>query len=270
MMLPVLHAIILGLIQACTEFLPISSSAHLLVVPWLLGWRHQGLFFDVALHYGTTLAVLFYFRREWKAMVVPLFKSVERRTEDDAGSLYRLATLAVATLPAVTVGLSLRNQIESNLRRPSIAAACLVVFGLLLVVADRWGRREKQLKHFRIVDGLWVGLAQSLALVPGVSRSGITITAGRILGFDRDDAARFSFLLSTPLILGATLLETYRYFISPIGSRPDWLVVGVGAVVSAMGGIVCIHLFLRYLRRGGFMPFAVYRILLAILIVSQL
>lgn len=268
---PVFHAVILGAVQALTEFLPVSSSAHLLVFPWLFGWQHLGLFFDVALHYGTALAVLVYFRKGWVGIGLSVLSPTVRKTEQGMRNSRLLRILVIATLPAAIVGLLARETIEKSMRQPWIAALCLVVFGLVLVAADRYGRRGRRLEDARPADGLCVGLAQVLALVPGVSRSGITIIAGRMRGFDSPDAARFSFLLSMPTIMGAAVLESREYFHMRVEEQPDLLVVGVGTLVSAIAGFLCIHFFLRYLlRSGSFVPFAAYRILLAVLIWSLL
>jgi undecaprenyl-diphosphatase len=263
---PLLQAAILGAIQALTEFLPISSSAHLLVLPLLFGWPPLGLFFDVALHYGTALSVLVYFRETWLGILKTILQPGTWSSESGLWNLRLMWILVIGTIPAVVAGLLGKHLIETLLRQPYVAAFCLAFFGIVLVLADRYCRRDRHIKQSRIADGLWVGLAQVLALVPGVSRSGITITAARLRGLDTSDAARLSFLLSTPAIIGAAVFESYEYLKAAPAERPDVVVVAVGTMVSALAGLVCIHYFLRYLRRGNFVPFAVYRIALALLI----
>jgi len=262
-----LQAAILGAIQALTEFLPISSSAHLLVMPRFFGWIHLGLFFDVALHYGTAMAVLVYFRAEWLELIQCIFQPASWSSQSGRWNLRLLWILVIGTIPAVIAGVLGKRLLEGTLRQPHLAAFSLAIFGILLVAADRYFRKDRCLSQARIADGLWVGLAQALALIPGVSRSGITITAARMRGINTPDAARLSFLLSTPAIAGAAFLETYEYLKVAPAERPDLLAVVVGVAVSTILGMACIHYFLRYLRRGSFIPFAVYRLGLALLIV---
>ncbi len=262
-----LHAAILGLIQALTEFLPVSSSAHLLVIPWLFQWQPPGLFFDVALHWGTALAVILFFRKEcWEMFIAPWQSLRGRSSWKSSRPLQLLLILAVGTLPAVLFGFSAKKLIEQQLRQPWIAAFCLAFFGAVLVAADRLSPKKRKWAEINYSDGVWLGLAQALALIPGVSRSGITLSVGRIRSLERADAARFSFLLSLPAILGAALLESWEYWKAPADSS---LLMGptlLGTAVAALAGIGCLHGFLRFLRWSGLEAFAVYRLALAAVI----
>jgi undecaprenyl-diphosphatase len=265
-------AALLGIVQGLTEFLPISSSAHLILMPWILGWRPGGLIFDVSLHAGTALAILAYFWRDWLSLARETMEGII------AGSPFgtqqrRLAWfLVVGTIPAVLAGLLGEDYVEYTLRSPLVAVLMLAAFGALLYVADQRGERNRNLKDFTWGDSLWIGLSQALALVPGVSRSGITISVAMLRNVDRTSAARFSFLLSTPVVVGAAVLEGWRFYHSALpGSSPvapagiSWIVLGMGAGCSAATGFFCIRYFLRYLETRTFTPFVIYRIALAVI-----
>jgi undecaprenyl-diphosphatase len=273
-----LKATVLGIVQGLTEFLPISSSAHLILVPWLFGWKTGGLTFDVALHLGTSAAILAYFWRDWVELGLELIRGIrERRLFGN--SQRRLAWfLIIGTLPAVVAGLLLEDYIETTLRSPLIPVVTLVAFGILLYYADRWGRQTRSLDQFNWGDCLWIGFSQALALVPGVSRSGITISAAMVRDASRSAAARFSFLLSTPVIVGAGALQAWELVASThqpgaAGVGPDlgtvaikWDVMIVGITVAAITGFFCIRYFLRYLQTNNLVPFVIYRIALAALV----
>ncbi len=253
-----LHAIYLALLQGLTEFLPISSSAHLILLPRLLGWTDQGLAFDVAVHVGTLLAVLVYFREDVSRLLTAWLRSLGSRQADaDA----RLAWFVIlGTIPAAVLGLLLHDVIETWLRSPLVIAAATIGFGVLLGVADWRGRQQRDEHALRIGDVVIIGLSQALALVPGTSRSGITMTAGLALGMTRSAAARFSFLLSIPLIMMAGGYETLM--LVQQAAPVDWLAILTGAGVSAVSAWLCIHFFLKLIERIGMMPFVVYRLLL--------
>jgi undecaprenyl-diphosphatase len=259
-MIDPIQALFLALLQGLTEFLPISSSAHLVIPSLVFGWPDQGLAFDVAVHVGTLLAVLWYYRRDLldmlRACVLP------GGGPDAAGERRLVLLLAVATLPAVVAGFAGDEFIESHLRTLPVIATTTLVFGLLLAVAER--RAPGNLGALTWPVALGVGLAQAVALVPGVSRSGVTITAGVLLGLSRQDAARFSFLLSIPVIAGAGLLKTLDLLESaePI----NWLLLGAATLVAAVTAYACIRVFLALLDRIGLMPFVYYRIALALLL----
>ena len=256
----VFRAVVLALVQGLTEFLPISSSAHLILVPRILGWPDQGLAFDVAVHLGTLIAVLGYFRDEVRAIIVAWIRSVARRDHETADAKLGWSII-IASLPVVVAGLLLENVVESQLRSPLVIASTTAVFGILLWLADL--RQKKISDEFGIsfLFALLIGLAQVLALVPGTSRSGITITAGLVLGLSRQAASRFSFLIAMPAIAGAAVLEFYALVRSP--EPVPWTALTVGLIVAAVSAYLCIRLFLRAIDRIGMLPFMIYRLLLA-------
>ncbi|HEX5678800.1 MAG TPA: undecaprenyl-diphosphate phosphatase [Alcanivorax sp.] len=253
-----IQALILALIQGFTEFLPISSSAHLILPSQMFGWPDQGLAFDVAVHLGTLLAVVAYYRRDLWAMTRGAGDGiVQRRMNPDL----RLGLLVVlATVPAVAAGFLAKDLIENELRSAAVIAVTTVVFGVLLWLADVYGARKRAVAELGVGSALLIGVAQAVALIPGTSRSGITITAALALGFRRKDAARFSFLLSIPVILGAGLLKTKDLLESTV--PVDWGHMGLGVAVSAVTAYLTIMLFLRLLDRVGMLPFMLYRLLL--------
>jgi len=257
----IFQIVILALVQGLTEFLPISSSAHLILVPVLTDWPDQGLAFDVAVHAGTLIAVVLYFRRELARMLVEWIASFKGTLTADA----RLAwAVLIGTIPVGLAGLVFKDQVETQLRSPMVIAAATIFFGLLLWYADRTGRRSKNEYGLLLCDVLVIGLAQALALIPGTSRSGITITAGLMLGLKRQAAARFSFLLSIPVIFLAGSLETIEYLgEASIGDAQPLL---VGAQISAVSAYACIHYFLKILERVGMMPFVAYRLVLGVIL----
>jgi undecaprenyl-diphosphatase len=255
-----LQAVVLALVQGLTEFLPISSSAHLILVPRFLGWPDQGLAFDVAVHIGTLLAVLWYFRLEVHDILLAWSGSVLRRDHDTANA--RLGWgLLLGTLPLLIGGFLLEDVVKTMLRTPMIIAAATAFFGILLWVADRRPDRVGTETAVTIPMALLVGLSQLLALIPGTSRSGVTMTTGLALGLDRETAARFSFLLSIPAIAGAGALETARLLAThePV----PWMLLATGIVVSAASAWLCIRLFLAAIQRIGMLPFVFYRLALA-------
>ena len=248
--------IALGLLQGLTEFLPVSSSAHLILLPLLLGWEDQGLAFDVAVHVGTLLAVVTYFRHDLSRLIVDWLASLLRRqhTQDS-----RLAWLIIiGTIPVGLVGLLLGDWIELYLRSPLVIALATIIFGLLLWWADAKGVRLRGQQQLTAKDALIIGLYQVLALVPGTSRSGITMTGALLLGLTRDAAARFSFLLSVPLIFLAGSLKTLE--LVNMGQAVDWTAIVAGVVISALSAFACISLFLKLLERVGMFPFVIYRL----------
>lgn len=257
-----LHAVWLALLQGLTEFLPISSSAHLILVPKLLGWTDQGLAFDVSVHVGTLLAVVIYFRADVMRLLHAWWRSVMRRehTVDARLAWY----LLLGTVPVAVAGLLLHDIVETQLRSPYVIALATIGFGILLWIADLRGRQTRTEQEMSLVDVLWIGFAQALALVPGTSRSGITITAGLALGLTRTAAARFSFLLSIPVILMAGDYEALK-LAHQAGSVP-WGAILLGTVVAAISAWLSIMLFLRLIERIGMLPFVIYRLLLGCLL----
>jgi undecaprenyl-diphosphatase len=254
-----LQVVVLAIVQGISEFLPISSSGHLVLVPVFLGWDDQGLAFDVAVHFGSLIAVCAFF---WSDILGLLRGGLRLAVlkKDTPESNMALA-IALGTLPAAVAGLTLAGWIEDNLRSPSVIVFTLAGYAIVMVLADRLGRRERTIGHVTIKDAVLIGCAQALALIPGTSRSGVTITAGRILGFDRLDAARFSFLLSVPVILLATVYELLSLL---LGDAPvPWLQLLVAAIVASIVAYISIEFFMRVVARIGLLPFAIYRILLA-------
>ena len=259
-----LQIIVLALIQGLTEFLPISSSAHLILPSQILGWVDQGLAFDVAVHMGTLLAVLVYFRRDVLSIAQGWLTTGFSRHPDEQGRLGWYVILA--TIPAGLVGLLADDFIETHLRSTLVIACTTIGFGVLLGVADRYRDESRGLAELTLKAALVIGIAQMFALIPGTSRSGITITAALLLAFNRESAARFSFLLSIPLILAAGGMKTLELVSS--GLATDWFAIGLGVAVSAVSAWLCIYFFLAFINRIGMMPFVIYRLVLgAVLLV---
>ena len=258
----VLGALILGIVQGLTEFAPVSSTAHLALVPWIFGWQSpllNSLAFDIALHMGTLLATLTYFRSEWLRLIRAGLASIRDRSL--AGDPWRrLAWLLVlATIPGATAGFLLQSKIESEFRAPWVIGIAMIVMGIVLLAAEKLGDKRLGLFDIRIGTALAIGLGQAAALIPGVSRSGGTMTAALFAGVDRESAARFSFLLATPIIAGAGLKEVRE--ILHVGTAGDsGLAILVGFVTSAIVGYLCIKYLIRYLQTGTLYVFVWYRI----------
>lgn len=248
------HAVILGIVQGLGEFLPISSSAHLILVPWVFGWPESGLAFDVALHMGTLLAVTIYF---WRDLITLAREGLTRGTRTPMG---RVAWgIVLGTLPGAAAGFVLEDRM-ADVRHPALIAALLALMGVVLYVADRRGRKERELAGVRVVDVVWMGVGQAAALIPGVSRAGATITAGLLRGLDRETSARISFLLGWPIILGAGILALRH--LDRASLTPAFF---AGVAASAVTGYAVIAFLLDYLRRGTFLVFAGYRVAIAAL-----
>jgi undecaprenyl-diphosphatase len=257
----VFQAMVLGLIQGLSELLPISSSAHLALTPWLLDWPDPGLAFDVALHVGTLAAVIWYFRHEWPPLIRSGFAILRHRritTEHDV----RVVAIVLGTIPAAVAGLFLKDRAETLFRDPALIATTLIVMGALLWVVDRYMRADRDLTQMRWREAIFIGVAQMFALVPGVSRSGATITGARLLRFDRRTAAVFSFLLSMPITAAAAVVKV-----------PDAIAEGglsaallVGIVSAALSSWLAITVLLRFVSRHSYGVFAIYRIVLGALV----
>lgn len=254
-----LQILILASVQGFTEFLPISSSAHLILVPVLTHWQDQGLAFDVAVHVGTLSAVIFYFRHDIIAMVRDWGLSIAQRQRVGQSTL--AWGVIWGSIPVGLAGLLFHDYVDTVFRSPLVIAWATIGFGLLLYYADRIGLRQRQLDSLGWYDVLAIGLAQAVALIPGTSRSGITITAGLFLGLTRDAAARFSFLLSIPAILMAGGYKSLKLFTLPY---VDWTSILLGVAISAVTAFICIHYFLKFLDRMGMLPFVIYRLLLGV------
>jgi undecaprenyl-diphosphatase len=251
--------ITLASVQGLTEFLPISSSAHLILAPKVLGFSDQGLAFDVAVHLGSLLAVVTYFRHEVAAMTRDFVGSFGTNGVQTHNSLMAWKIL-LATLPIVVFGKLAYAMVQSDLRSTVIIAATTVIFGLLLWWADSKGRRSRDEDSITWRDALFIGMFQVLALIPGTSRSGITITAGMVLGLTREAASRFSFLLSIPTILMSGSLVTMELILNPV--PVEWSAMVSGAIFSFIAAYLCIHFFLRLIEKLSMLPFVVYRLLL--------
>lgn len=252
------QAIFLGLLQGFSELLPISSSAHLALAPYFFNFRDPGLAFDVALHLGTLIALFWYFRREWIDMTVSAIQIAKTRRISTVHEK-RVVYLAVATIPGGIGGLLLNDLAETTFRSPVLIAITLAVMGVLLWAVDKYSVRTRDIESVTMKDAILVGLAQVLALIPGVSRSGSTITAGRALKLDRPSAARFSFLMSMPITLAAVILKL------PDAIRAEGLSVPLvaGVVTAAFSSWLAISVLLRYVSRHSFGVFAAYRLLLS-------
>jgi undecaprenyl-diphosphatase len=280
-----LQVILLAVVQGLTEFLPISSTAHLILVPWLAGWEDQGLTFDVALHAGTLVAVLAYFAREWWTMFRDLVRRVTgarfpAADPDPANNMAHplpstpearlalLGILVVATIPGALAGYFLEDYAETVFRSPTLVAGQMLLITVVMWLADRRQTLARRMESVELRDGLWIGLAQAVAVVPGTSRSGITISTGLFRNLTREAAARFSFLLSTPIIGGAALLKGIEIWTEgwPAGASAGDFIVGF--VVSAVVGYAAIAFLLRYLQMRTLKIFVAYRLVLSVIILA--
>ncbi len=259
-----IQATVLALVQGITEFLPISSAAHLILVPVLTPWPDQGLAFDVALHLGSLAAVVWYFRSELRAMAIEWLASLRsRRLTPEA----RLAwAVGLGTIPVGLAGLMFRSEVTALLRDPVVLASALIGFGLLLGWADWKWRGEKNEYQIGWREITVIAFAQALALIPGTSRSGITMTAALFMGMSREGASRFSFLLSIPVIFLAGALEVGE--LARAAPDVDWATMIVATIVSGISAYLCIHYFLAFIRRIGMQPFVVYRVVLGAILLS--
>ena len=253
----ILQAIILGLVQGLGEFLPISSSAHLVLVPWFFGWTDPGLTFDIALHLGTLFAVVLYFWKDWWQLITKGLTEVR----SVQGRLFWY--LAAASIPGGIAGFLLEKEAETIFRAPMLIAGMLIVMGGFLYWADRKSSKTTGINQISFGTSILIGVSQALAIIPGVSRSGITMTAGLLLGLTREGAARFSFLLSAPIIFGAALVKLPRVMADPSMMSADFL---TGVLISCITGIASIGFLLRYVQTKNFLPFVWYRFILGALV----
>ncbi len=252
----IVQAVILGLLQGATEFIPVSSSGHLVLVPWLLGWDEPGLVFDTVVHWGTLVAVVAYFRHDWPTLIGAWLRGSVRREWDDPDARL-MWLLIVGSLPAAIIGFLLEDFFESLFGRPLWVSVFLLVTAALLALSERLGHRTRAMEDLNRTDAVIIGLGQAAAIAPGISRSGSTLAAGLLRGLERAAAARFSFLLSTPIILGAGLFKMLDLLDTPdpLAQAPMLL---AGFLAAAVGGYLCIRFLLRYLQRGRLYPFALY------------
>jgi undecaprenyl-diphosphatase len=257
--LDLLQSIVLGIVQGITEFLPISSTAHLALVPWFFEWKDPGLAFNVALHIGTLGAVIYYFWHDWVVIIRDFFRGLLSRGFEKNQNGRLGIYIIIATIPGALSGFIFEEQASTILRHPIAIAVSVLLFGVILYLFDKFSRKEKEIADLNLVDCLVVGIAQAFAIIPGVSRSGVTITGGLIRNLKRSEAARFSFLLSTPLILGALVLESRHLDYATVASPPFM----AGVLASAVFGFLSIKYLLRYLQAKTYTVFVVYRIALA-------
>jgi undecaprenyl-diphosphatase len=262
----IIQSIILGIVQGATEFVPVSSSGHLVLIPWALGWPSPGLFFDTMLHWGTLAAVITYFWREWLAVIRAFFRSLIARGPWSAAPGGRLVDpdsrlawgIILGTIPAVVLGFLLKDFFESLFGTPLAVGVFLIITAIILTVSEKIGRRVHSLAQLNMPDAVLIGLAQAAAIAPGISRSGATIAMGLTRGYRREDAARFSFMLAAPVILGAGVLQLFDVLrgAEAVTSSPAALIAGT--VAAGVTGYLVIRFLLSYLRRGSLYVFAVY------------
>jgi undecaprenyl-diphosphatase len=261
-----MQLIVLAVVQGLTEFLPVSSSGHLILVPSIFGWTDQGLSFDVAVHFGSLIAVCVFFRYDIAALFRGAGDVLSGNVRSERARM--VWNLGFGTIPAALAGLLFAGWIAANLRDPMVVVATLSGYGILMALADRLAPAERNITDIRLRDAIIIGFAQALALIPGTSRSGVTITAGRLLGVARQDAARFSFLLSAPVILLATLYEGVILVTGDVAVAWDNLALAV--LISAVVAYISIEFFMRVVNAIGLLPFTIYRLLLASVIVYVL
>ena len=259
-----LQALILGIIQGLTELLPISSSGHLEIIPWLLNWTNDPGFveafegFDVALHFGIFLAIALFFFKDWIKLIVGGFNQVVKKKKTTEGRMFWY--LVIATIPGGIIGLLLDTFAGDILKKPVIIAIALIVMGIILYIVDKKAKSTTDYEHMSFKQTFLIGLSQCLAFIPGVSRSGITMTAGRALGVDRESVARYSFMLSAPIVFAATIFKIKDF----VFSVPFF----VGVIASFLVGIIVIKWLLNYLKKGSFKIFAIYRVVFGIIILG--
>jgi undecaprenyl-diphosphatase len=256
MLFQAIQAFVLGAVQGLTEFLPVSSSAHLILVPWLLKWEDPGLAFDVALHLGTLVALLIYYWREWVAMAASIVNGNRDKRR-------LLMLLIVGSIPGAIIGLEFEKQAETVFRSPLLIAIAMAILGLALWFSDHVSPQQRTINEIGFGDALLIGLSQAFAIVPGVSRSGSTITMARIVRLKREDAAHFSFLMATPIIAGAGLIEGRHLFHTGMTSG-----VLIGFITAAIFGLIAIAGLIRFVRTRSYEPFAWYRLALAAFVIA--
>lgn len=264
-----IQALIMGLVQGLTEFIPVSSSGHLVLVPWLFGWKDpfiDSVAFTVVLHMGTLLALLVYFWKDWLRLIPAGFATIRDRSFNGDPDRKMAFLLVVATIPAVLVGPLFESKLEELVREPARIAVMLCVGAAILWLADRWGSKKREIDTLTFREALVIGVAQTIALVPGISRSGISISAGLFMGFNREAAARFSFLMATPVIGGAGLWEARKLLTHEAGPNPELNVVLIGFLAAAISGFLAIRFMLAFLKRQPLTAFVVYRVAAAVLV----
>jgi undecaprenyl-diphosphatase len=262
----IVQALIMGIVQGLTEFLPVSSSGHLIIVPYVLGWDDAfitSLAFSVMLHLGTLAALLVYFRADWVRLVPAGFAAVRHRSLGGDPDRRLAWLLVAATIPAALAGFLFNDVIETAIRGAGLVALTLVVGGVILWLADRFGRSDRRINDVTFPISIGIGVAQALALIPGISRSGISISAGLFAGLDRESAARFSFLMATPITAGAIVFEIRRLVTGELAVQVEAVPLVVGMLSAFLAGVLAIGVLLRYVRTHSLTIFVIYRFVLA-------
>jgi undecaprenyl-diphosphatase len=264
-----IQALIMGIVQGLTEFLPISSSGHLILVPWLFGWKDpfiDSVAFTVVLHMGTFVALLAFFWRDWVTLIPAGLATIRDRSFKGDPNRKMAFLLVIATIPAILVGPIFESKFEELVREPARIALMLCVGAAILWLADRWGSKQRDETSLSFRESLGIGVAQVIALVPGISRSGISISAGMFLGLNREAAARFSFLMATPVIGGAGVWEARKFFTHEAGPNPEMNVVVIGFLAAMVSGFLAVRFMLEFLKRQPLTAFIVYRIVAAVVV----
>jgi undecaprenyl-diphosphatase len=264
-----IQALIMGLVQGLTEFIPVSSSGHLVLVPWLFGWKDpfiDSVAFTVVLHMGTFVALLAFFWRDWVTLIPAGLATIRDRSFKGDPNRKMAFLLVVATIPAILVGPIFESKFEELVREPARIALMLCVGAAILWLADRWGSKQRDETSLSFRESLGIGVAQVIALVPGISRSGISISAGMFLGLNREAAARFSFLMATPVIGGAGVWEARKFFTHEAGPNPEMNVVVIGFLAAMVSGFLAVRFMLEFLKRQPLTAFIVYRIVAAVVV----
>lgn len=254
----IFEAIFLGVVQGLTEMLPISSSAHLTILPWMFGWSEIPASFDVALHFGTLIAIAIYFFKDWIGLIKGGFNQVFKKEKTVQGRMFWYIVLA--TIPGGIIGYLLDHFLSGKLMMPIVIATALIVMGILLYIVDKKSKRTVKYEQMTLKQTFIIGLSQALAFIPGVSRSGVTMTTARFMGIDRESAAKYSFMLSAPIVLAATIFKFKDFEFN--------FAFVAGVLTSAIVGLVVIKFLLKYLKRGSFKAFAIYRIAFGLLIIA--
>lgn len=262
----ILQATILGIVQGLTELLPISSSAHLFLIPWIFNWDIPESF-DVALHFGTLLAIGIFFFKDWIELIKGGFNQLVKKKKTTEGRMFWY--IVIATLPGGIIGFILDKYAQSILTKPLIIAIALIIMGIILYFVDKNAKKETEYKDMTFKQTFLIGLSQALAFIPGVSRSGITMTAGRALGVKRESVAKYSFMLSAPIVLAATIfkLKDFIEFFS-IADMTGIIAFAMGVIMSFIVGIIVIKFLLEYLKKGSFKGFAIYRVIVGIIVIA--
>jgi undecaprenyl-diphosphatase len=264
-----IQALIMGLVQGLTEFIPVSSSGHLVLVPWLFDWKDpfiDSVAFTVVLHMGTFVALLAFFWRDWVTLIPAGLATIRDRSFKGDPNRKMAFLLVIATIPAILVGPIFESKFEELVREPARIALMLCVGAAILWLADRWGSKQRDETSLSFRESLGIGVAQVIALVPGISRSGISISAGMFLGLNREAAARFSFLMATPVIGGAGVWEARKFFTHEAGPNPEMNVVVIGFLAAMVSGFLAVRFMLEFLKRQPLTAFIVYRIVAAVVV----